>query len=75
MGGRRQKKLSKAQKSSTFGCFYGQRWVRKGKKTLTSLTTSFCFFVCFFKVCHLDLQGIKLEMTHRLRLFHIVMIP
>lgn len=32
MGGRRQKKLSKAQKSSTFGCFYGQHWVRGEKK-------------------------------------------
>lgn len=74
MGGRRQKKLSKAQKSSTFGCFYGQRWVR-GKKTHKSDYKLLFFFVCFFKVCHLDLQGKKLEMTHRLRLFHIVMIP
>lgn len=56
-GREKTKKLSNTQKSSTFGCFYGQRWVRK-KKTHKNCTKKegksdykllfFCLFV-FFK--------------------------
>lgn len=79
-----REKTKKSQQSPKKFNFRLLLWPALGKekkkrqkltKKKQSLTTSFSFFVCFLKVCHLDLQGKKLEMTHRLRLFQIVMIP